>query len=167
MADGRPVIPQGPFCVGIDLSTRAIDLVAIDENTARAQWSRIHLEGDGAFARCRQIAASMPLASYWDDVYLVAIERPFIRRGQDIVRLAQGAVLAGIPVHVPVWEVSVSQWKHHAGIPTRAKPARSTFPGVTFNRPVEHQDTYDALGVALYARDLNAAGVAKALQGAA
>jgi hypothetical protein len=111
-------------------------------------------------------------ATAWYDthgVYLCAIERPFVRAGQDVIRLVQGCVLASLPRQLPVWEVSVSQWKKHAGIGIRVKPSWMEFPKVKFypeNVPFP-QDAYDALGVALYARDLNAKAISDALGDAA
>ena len=153
----------GPFVVGIDISTRAIDLVALDENEDKATWRHITIDGPDAFTRCRRIADIATFGPMFDNAYLVALERPFIRKGQDVIRLAQGVLLGRIPSRLPVWEVPVSQWKNHAKIPMRAKPDDTTFPDVEWALPVEHQDTYDALGVALYARDTNAAGIAAAL----
>lgn len=162
MSDSGTFFAQ-PAVVGIDISTRAIDLVTLNENTDRANWIRIHLDGPDAFTRCRSITRLAEIPQLWENAYLVALERPFIRRGQDIIRLAQGVLLGCIPTRLPVWEVSPSQWKNHAKIPMRAKPDAATFPTVEFAVPVAHQDTYDALGVAMYARDVNAAGIAQAL----
>jgi hypothetical protein len=51
--DGRPLtsLPVPCNVLGIDLSSRAIDLVLLDENCDRAEWSRIDLEGATAFER--------------------------------------------------------------------------------------------------------------------
>ena len=151
----------GPFCVGIDISTKAIDIVALDENHDKAIWWRLFLDGPDAFTRCRQIP-TIDFVHVFDNAYLVAIERPFVRRGQDVIRLAQGVLLGRIPSTLPVWEVSPSQWKNHAKIPMRQKPDARTF-AVEWALPVEYQDTYDAVGVAMYARDTNARGIAAAL----
>jgi hypothetical protein len=148
--------------LGIDLSSRAIDLVLLDENADRAQWTRIELEGDTAFERARDVAEKMPQPGWYEahGVYLCAIERPFVRRGQDVIRLVQGAVLAEIPRELHVWEVSVSQWKKALGVPIREKPDARAFGTFSFAAPpIWAQDAYDALGVALYARDENARGI--------
>jgi hypothetical protein len=162
--------------LGIDLSSKAIDLVLLSENEDRASWTRLTLEGPTAFERARDVAEKMPQPGWYEahGVYLVAIERPFVSHGQDVIRLVQGAVLAGIPRELQVWEVSVSQWKKPLGIPVRQKPTHYAFPDFTFDgynpsRPSRTnifpwpQDALDALGVALYARDLNARGIAEAL----
>jgi hypothetical protein len=149
-------------CVGIDLSSRAIDLVRLDEDNDEAAWTRIELAGGNAFERTRSIPVSMPHGSFWDDVYLCAMERPFVRFGQDVIRLAQGATLACVPRNVEVWEVAVSQWKKHMSIPIRDKPSWDRFP-MSFQRMNWPQDALDALGVAIYARETNADGVAAQL----
>jgi len=116
----------------------------------------------------------MPQPGWYEahGVYLVAIERPFVSHGQDVIRLVQGCVLAEIPRDLEVWEVAVSQWKKPLGIPVRTKPSAGNFYGFTmgvetpdaldrFGAPP--QDALDALGVALYARDENARGIEIAL----
>jgi hypothetical protein len=158
--------------LGIDLSSRFIDLVLLDENSDRAEWTRIVLEGATAFERAREVAEWMPQPGWYEahGVYLIALERPFVRRGQDVIRLIQGCVLAELPRALEVWEVSPSQWKNALGVPMRDKPTSLTFPefgadhGELAYWPT---DALDALGVALYARDTNAALVARALGGAA
>jgi hypothetical protein len=153
---------------GFDLSSRFVDIVLLDENSDAATWTRIELEGENAFERARDASLKMPDASWYDDhgVFLCAIERPFVRRGQDVIRLVQGCVLASLPRQLPVWEVSVSQWKKALGVPIREKPAFTAFGPIIVNSDRDEpipQDAYDALGVALYARDLNAQGIAARL----
>lgn len=153
--------------LGIDLSSKAIDLVLLDENENRASWTRLTLEGETAFDRARDVAQKMPQPGWYEahGVYLVAIERPFVSHGQDVIRLVQGCVLAEIPRELQVWEVSVSQWKKPLGIPVREKPHWSDFPVEFVHSSIDgwRQDALDALGVALYARDLNAQAIAAQL----
>lgn len=153
-----------PSVVGIDLSTRAIDLVLLDENANEATHRRIELAGDSAFERCRDIRDKMPAASWYDQVYLIAIERPFSQSRNDTVRLAQGAILATLPRHTPVWEVAPQTWKAHLKFKGRGKPGWADFPFTpSADAGVWPQDALDALAVALYARDTNAAGIQAAL----
>lgn len=152
--------------LGIDLSSKAIDLVLLDENENRASWTRIELEGPTAFERARDVAEKMPQPAWYEahGVYLCAIERPFVSHGQDVIRLVQGAVLAEIPRGLHVWEVSPSQWKKKVGLPIREKPGWQQFQGFRLEGFGDWtQDAFDALGVALYARDLNARGIEIAL----
>jgi hypothetical protein len=118
----------------------------------------------------REVAEQMPQPGWYEahGVYLCALERPFVRRGQDVIRLVQGCVLASIPRQLEVWEVSPSQWKNQLGVPMREKPTVDAFRGFTFvngshDEDVWPQDAFDALGVALYARDVNAAAIEAAL----
>lgn len=158
--------------LGIDLSSKAIDLVLLDENADRATWTRIDLEGATAFERARDVANKMPQPSWYIDrgVYLIALERPFVRFGQDVIRLVQGCVLGSLPADLPCWEVAVSQWKKALGIPIKEKPSVVSFGNFTFTVDSDTfwpQDAFDALGVALYARDINAAAIERQLKGAA
>jgi hypothetical protein len=52
--------------LGIDLSSRAIDLVLLDENEQRAQWQRVELEGATAFDRARDVANKMPQPGWYE-----------------------------------------------------------------------------------------------------
>ncbi len=149
--------------VGIDLSSRAIDLVRLEESVNEASWLRVELDGVSAWDRVRGMRAVMPHGTWWDDVYLVAIERPFAHSRNDVVRLAEGAVLSAIPTAIECWEINPTQWKTALGI-RKGKPDWSHFPS-GFWRANWPQDALDALGVALYARELNASGIAKALAG--
>jgi hypothetical protein len=154
--------------LGIDFSTFAIDLVLVSENANRAAWHHITLHGPDAFERVRTIPANMPPASWYDDhgVYLVGLERPFSDSRNDIIRLAEGAILASIPSRIHAREVAPQTWKAHIRHRGRGKPATTAFPPF-LRTPVGgwRQDAIDALGVALYVRDDNADLIAKQLGG--
>jgi hypothetical protein len=163
--------------LGIDLSSRFIDLVLLAENSDTANWTRINLEGATAFERARDVAEKMPQPGWYEahGVYLIALERPFVRFGQDVIRLVQGCVLGALPTDLPCWEAAVSQWKKHLGIGIRDKPTAADFPGfelaVTDPEQLERdgsipQDAFDALGIACYARDVNAQAISDALSAA-
>lgn len=157
--------------LGVDLSSRAIDLVLLDENTDDAHWTRIQLDGKDAFERTRDVPAKMPRLAWYDanGVYLIALERPFVRFGQDVIRLVQGAVLACLPRHIQTWEVTPSQWKPLLHIGIRDKPVPGNY-SVELQMSLIHegdpwpQDALDALGVALYARDTNHKAITSLLQ---
>lgn len=153
---------NAPYVAGIDLSTHAIDVVALNENCDAAEWVHLELDGATAWDRVRKIRLQLNRIQ-WDDCYLAAIERPFSRSRNDTVRLAQGAVLASIPPSVAVWEVAPQTWKSALGL-SRKKPTWDDLPAVdAFDRDGWSQDARDALAVALYARNENARGIAKAL----
>jgi len=160
--------------LGIDLSSKAIDLVLLDENRNASTWTRIDLEGATAFERARDVAAKMPQPGWYEahGVYLVAIERPFSASRNDVVRLVEGCVLAEIPHGLDVWEIAPQTWKAHIGFRGRGKPTRDAFPGILLTSRTYYggllvldppQDALDALGVALTARDQNAALIAAQL----
>lgn len=155
---------NGPFVVGIDLSSRAIDLVRVDENADEAEWRSINLTGEDAWARTLDLRGNMPSSFWWSDVYLCAIEKPFgpSRRAQSVLMRVQGAILASIPAHVELWEVDPATWKAHLGLKQADKPSWSAFAPSLFDEYWD-QNARDALGVALYARDRNAQGIAAAL----
>lgn len=155
-----------PAVVGIDFSGRALDIVKLDENVDEATWMSVPLVGAAAWERARSVCTSMPPSGYWDDVYICAIEKPFgpSRLAQSVLMRVQGAILAAVPRGVHVWEVTPDEWKRHLGIPRTAKPSWGDLPGSFFD---DHwpQDARDALGIALYARDTNAQGIAQQLGG--
>jgi hypothetical protein len=159
--------------VGIDLSTRAIDLVRLDETLNRASHERISLEAVGkratAWERTLALPALMPQASWWDDVYLVALEAPYGPGTGTIAILNRvlGAVAASLPAALQrperAWIVCPDEWKGRLGL--RAKPSRDDIARLGLVLHGEHADTQDArdaLCVAYWARELNAQGLASA-----
>jgi hypothetical protein len=149
--------------VGIDFSTFYVDLVKLDETDAAASWLRVELAGANAWDRTRALAYTMPLRSWWDDVYLAAIERPMMDQQRVLARV-QGVILARIPATVHCWEVRPDEWKKPLGLKITEKPDAAAFPGMQYvsgpNGEPWTQDAYDALGVALYARETNRKGIA-------
>jgi hypothetical protein len=106
---------------GIDLSTRAIDIVKLDETTNNATWHRIQPQGKNAWERLLNARALMPTTSWWDDVYMVAVERPYGvgKSIHDLMR-AMGAVVAALPPALMVWELSPAEWRKGIGLPGNA-----------------------------------------------
>jgi hypothetical protein len=171
--------------LGIDLSTRAIDLVKLSENDNAATWTRVELEGKTALERLRSLRYEMTVG-YWtprdssfffDDVYLVAIEAP-MSRGQPgtLAKLSRvfGAVVVCLPSSLEVWEVSPVAWRKELGLPGNASkgecaavvrrlvspPAYSVSGSPEDFYPSWPQDALDAYAVAYYARQVNARGIA-------
>lgn len=169
--------------VGIDLSSKAIDLVKLDETSNRAEWVRVELAGANAWERTLSLRVGFPWdgryksADWWDDVFLCAIEAPY-GRGQAgtnaILNRVVGAVAASLPASLRdparCWLIPPHEWK--AGLGLKAKPTWGDIeriaPGVLmFDRSpdewadnTEHeQNARDAYCIALYARDLNAKAV--------
>jgi hypothetical protein len=102
---------------GIDFSSRAVDVVLLDEDTDAATWHRFELDGDGAFDRTRSVRAAMPGSSFWDDVLAVGIEQPRGRNALVALGRVQGAVLACIPVETLVHPLNPSSWRQAVGLP--------------------------------------------------
>ena len=160
-----PELPPmtGPWCVGIDLSGRSVDIVRLHESHDYAERGQRVLTGATAFDRLLDI--EMPSSGWWSDVYLAAIEMPESRfrvslRAQLPV---YGAVCARIPSSITLWSVSPADWKRPLALGAK-KPTAASFPPELAACAADWpQDALDALGVALYARDENARGIAAAL----
>jgi hypothetical protein len=169
--------------VGIDLSTKCVDLVKLDETTNAAKWVRCELTGKTPWDRALDVRISMahlnpsaPL-DFWQDVYLIAIERP-VNDQKRVLRLIQGAVAASLPARLRqphcCWEVHPSTWK--AGLGLKSKPTvdevRAMVDSFDIGLPPKgtpasgkaftaaFQNALDAYCLALYARTENAKGVA-------
>jgi Holliday junction resolvasome RuvABC endonuclease subunit len=152
--------------LGIDLSTRAIDLVRLDETTNQGTWDHLHLAGATALERLRQVPVLMPRHSWYDDVYLVAVEAP-LSRGQQgtIAKLSRvfGAIVACLPAGVEVWDVAPVQWRKELGLSGHATKEQAAEAVDALRGPgalAWSQDALDAYAVAYYARELNARAVA-------
>lgn len=155
--------------LGIDLSTKHVDLVLLDEESPRASWQRISFDGASAFDRLRQVRERMPGRAWFDEhgVYLIAVEAPFgVSRGIYPLERVFGAVVASLPAELLVYEVSPAEWRLAIGLPGNAKKAhcadqvRRMWPQP---RPdLLLQDACDAYAVALCARELNAGVLARA-----
>jgi Holliday junction resolvasome RuvABC endonuclease subunit len=149
--------------VGIDLSTRAIDLVRLDETSNQGTWDHLHLEGKTALERLRQVPRVMPRRSlYWESVYLIAVEAPMSRGQQGtMAKLSRvlGAIVACLPAGVEVWEVAPVQWRKELGLSGHASKEQAAEAVDALRGPgsvVWTQDALDAYAVAYYARELNA-----------
>ena len=152
--------------LGVDLSTMAVDLVRLDENTNEGHWDHLHLEGKTAFDRLRQVRRVMPGASFYDDVYLVAVEAP-MSRGQagTLAKLSRvfGAIMACLPAHLLVWEVMPAAWRGELGLSARASKEECQEAVLRLGAPYgwRSPDAYDAYAIALYARELNARAITR------
>jgi hypothetical protein len=172
--------------VGIDLSTKAIDLVALEEDSNRAEWVRCELHGETAWERALNVWPAMRDSfspghwGWWDDVYLVAIEKP-VNDQKRVLRLIQGAILASLPAQLRqphcCWEVHPSTWKAELGLkgkPTWDDLQSQGMSGAEMRRFSEvsqtplvdeamAQNARDAYCLAMFARDTNARAVEKTL----
>lgn len=168
------------FVCGVDLSSRAIDCVLLDETTNAARWHRFELQGETAWARALNVREAMTEAlveatpygltgnspSLWDDVYLVAVETP-IPDQRKVLRLIQGAFIASLPAQLRqphrCWQVTPTEWKKTCGIKGNAKPTDADLsriaPGALLHRAdidrAYLQNAYDAYCIAWHARETN------------
>lgn len=153
---------------GIDFSTRAVDVVLLDEDTDAATWHRFELAGADAFDRARSVRDAMPGSRYWDDVLAVGIEDPRGYGAGSLYRI-QGAILSRLPRRTLVHPLIPSSWRKTVGLPGNASKtdvaARVTVLR-TAARPLDApddpwpQDACDAYCIALATRTLLALGEA-------
>lgn len=151
---------------GCDFSTKAIDLVYLDESTDLARWHSLPLER--GIAGTRQIRHAYAWARELEDAYLVAIEDPFSAGRTAAKQLGRvcGAILASLPVSVPdehVWLLRPDEWRMACGLAGNASKADvAAWARERFGEQVAiySQDAVDALCVAYAAREINARAVA-------
>ncbi len=104
---------------GVDFSSKAVDIVLLDEDTDAATWHRFPLTGQDAFDRTRAVRAAMPGASFWDDVLAVGIEDPRGYGAGSLYRV-QGAILACLPAAILAHPLIPSSWRKTVGLPGNA-----------------------------------------------
>jgi hypothetical protein len=103
---------------GIDYSTRAVDVVLLDEDSDAATWHRFPLEGADAFDRAREVMylnAWLGGVSFWDSVVAIGIEDPRGYGAGSLYRI-QGAILAELPRRTLVHPLIPSQWRKTVGL---------------------------------------------------
>jgi hypothetical protein len=110
--------------VGIDLSSKAIDLVTIPEDTNDAEHFRVRIDipaGANATARARRLRDRMPARGAWADagVTLLAIELPFSRTPNPAILIVYGGLLQLVPAELPLLELRSDDWRPHCLIPIR------------------------------------------------
>ena len=153
--------------VGIDLSTRAIHICTLPEDTNHALLHVVRLDvgrGD-QITRVRRMRDRMPARGAWKDAgaTLVAIERPYSHQAATLapMMLAYGGILQLLPADLPLLELSPPQWRTECGLPQRGdtvKPAAIRFAREQWlNAPAAIDDNAaDAFCIAWAARELDA-----------
>lgn len=153
--------------LGIDVSSHAIDMVLLDEDSNQAQWTRHELKGKTAFDRLRDIPLRMPKWGWYEDhgIYLIAIEAPYGRaQAGTLAKLSRvfGAVVACLPRALdPVWEVPPHDWRRELGVPGNAPKTVCAARCIELGAYPEwaDQNAFDAFAVARYAREVNRRGI--------
>jgi hypothetical protein len=109
---------------GIDLSTKALDFVAINEdNPAVCEHRRVPLSGEWwqSARNMRQGLAAYRIPQWLEDngVHLVGVERPYGRQIKAVAALytVMGALLASLPSRVLAFEVSPADMRRELGLP--------------------------------------------------
>lgn len=144
---------------GIDYSTRAIDVVLLDEDTDAATWHRYELEGQDAFERARDVRRAMHDAlPLWDDCLAIGIEDPRGYGSGSLYRV-QGAVLSRLPSLVLVQPWIPSAWRKQVGLAGNASKEEVAYHacGLLEDAQFAHvsawpQDAWDAYLIALATR---------------
>jgi hypothetical protein len=158
--------------VGIDLSSRALDLVELPEDSNRAVHYRVNLEQDrrsSSWERTLLLPSLMPPGSWWDMVYLVAIEAPYGAGTGTIAILNRivGAVAASLPAALQrperCWVVRPDEWKRELGIAGKPTDRDLERLGLAMASPEPTtQDARDAACLAYFARETNARAISAA-----
>lgn len=110
---------------GIDFSSKAVDVVLLDEDSDAATWHRVSVDGPAAFDRARlvrRLIVGQLGAAFWDDVLAVGIEDPRGYGAGSLYRI-QGAILSCIPLEKLVQPWVPSAWRKQVGLPGNASKA--------------------------------------------
>lgn len=164
--------------LGIDYSTRSVDLVAIpyeDEGLEEAAWRSIDLlpprrrPGEGGGLRAALLVRErLPRLLGWDSIALSYIEQPYSQNRSTLAALSQveGAIIASLPANVrrgAISEIPAQAWKRvlcgHADASKDDVRQRVEQLGLEPGLP---QDVCDAAGIAWAARTENQRAVALA-----
>jgi hypothetical protein len=152
--------------LGVDLSTKAIDLVALDEdNPAMCEHRRVELPdpwwNTARWMRSLLRVASIPTWLEERNVYLVGVERPYGPSRQAIASLhtVMGALIASLPPQVTAFEVSPADMRRELGLPGNC-PEEQMRREVTRRMPhlTWTDDAYDAWAAGYAALWINERG---------
>lgn len=107
--------------VGVDVNAQEVNLVSVDLDTMEAT-QHLLVGAERAFETARLMTTMMPHSSWWDDVALVAVERPSGRFKNVIYAqgLVIGAVLAIIPNRIVVQTFVPANWRRLIDLPGNA-----------------------------------------------
>lgn len=150
---------------GLDISTKAVHVVSLPEDTNEAQLHVVRIDATrgSAVDRIRRLRDAMPARTAWADAgcALVALERPFSRSpGIALMMAVYGAVLQLFPADMPLLELSAPEWRKECGLPQRGdvvKPAAIRFAREQWTDPPPAFDdnAADAFAIAWAAREID------------
>lgn len=152
--------------VGIDGSTFHLDLVKLDLDSDRAEWTRHSLPSEKLAWDRIQGARSLPLGgTYWDDVCLVGVEQPAGKGDSPLlISFTLGVLLAHVPERIPVLRLMPAEWRKACGLPGNCSKAvvslffeSKTFEAdrALYRATINCQDARDAYAIAYAARSIN------------
>lgn len=141
-------------------------MVKLPEDSNQAVWTHHTLRGSTAFERCRDVTQVMPSSSFYDDVYLAAIEVPKTRFMPSAAAMFPvfGAVVALLPQSLVLWDLHPKTWRSGIGLKGNASKDEiaervlqlwERLPLARADAGLETQDTFDAFAIAFYARENN------------
>lgn len=152
---------------GIDFSTRAVDVVLLDDDTDQAAWHRFELGTTKTplLTRVRAVRKALPSRSWWEEqgVTNVGIEQLHSHSRGTLRALSQvqGAIYACLPAAVAVIEMADHEWKRL--FTGDAKADKGDVAQVALARMADRdgivrlswpQDALDAFGIACACRAL-------------
>ena len=149
--------------IGIDFSSKAIDIVTIRFDADEPRWT--HIPITGSFDGSRAMRDILPPASWWENTLLVAVEKPMSQQRNSISALMrlQGAIVASVPRDIRTWELPPWEWKKEIGLAGNAKKVDVAVWALDHGADLEwSQDACDALGLATAALNVNARALEEA-----
>jgi len=153
--------------VGIDLSSRALHLITLaeDTNDAYAHVVRLDTTRGAAVERIRRMRDRMPVRSSYSayGVTLIAIEKPFHRQAamSAVPSMVYGALLQLVPADLPLLELRADDWRRECALPLRGARSELKKASVRFARQMWEacphaldDDTAEAFCIAWAAREI-------------
>lgn len=108
--------------VGIDLSSKAIHIAVLEEdsNDAHVHVVRLDAQRGDATTRIRRMRDLLPARGAYQDlgVTLIALERP-IAIHSSVPLMVYGALLQLLPAGVPLAELRADDWRRECALPIR------------------------------------------------
>jgi len=110
---------------GVDISTRAIHIASLPEDTNEAELHVVRLDTlrGSALDRVRRMRDLMPARGAWRDagITLIAVERPYSHQAATLapMMLAYGGLVQLLPADVPLLELSPPEWRRECLLPQR------------------------------------------------
>lgn len=111
---------------GVDISTRAIHIVSLAEDTNHAELHvvRVDTERGDATERLRRLRDRMPARTAWRDAgcTLIAVEKPWFD-GPSLgpMMAVYGALLQCFPADLPLLELKADEWRKACGLRVRRR----------------------------------------------